>query len=166
MSALKPIPLSKLIEALEWDDMESDYVCLVDLQDGDVICVERDAYDDPADWLERMAEEGMMGSQDPEFLIKKAVANDHGGERFIQPPQKYDYHEYEKMRDFIDQLTDENAADQLRQAIRGKGAFRYFKDTLHRLDLIDSWYDYRHATMKEFVIAWADSHQVPYTDDT
>jgi hypothetical protein len=53
----------------------------------------------------------------------------------------------------------------LRQAIRGKGAFRYFKDTVHRLNLLDAWYAYRDKTMKEFVIAWAEEHQVPYAED-
>lgn len=165
MDDLKPVALSELIHALEWDSENSEFVNLVDLHEGEVICLERVAYDDPAEWWEQMEEAGMMNSDDPEFLAQKAVAEDHGHERFILPPDKFDYHEYEKMSEFIETLADGNAADQLRLAIRGKGAFRCFKDTLHRLDLTDSWYEYRHASMKEFVIAWAEENQVPYRDD-
>ena len=166
MGELKPVALSELIHALEWDSDLSDHVNLVDLREGKVICLERAAYDDPAEWREHKEEAGMMmNSDNPEFLVQRAVAEDRGHERFILPPDKFGYHEYEKMSKFIETLTDGNAANQLRLAIRGKGAFRYFKDTLHRLDLTDSWYEYRHTTMKEFVIAWAEKNHVPYTDD-
>jgi hypothetical protein len=39
---------------------------------------------------------------------------------------------YGDMRDFIGTVTDEALAGRLEVAIRGKGAFRRFKDTLHR----------------------------------
>lgn len=44
---------------------------------------------------------------------------------------------YRHMEEFIGSVADADAADQLGRAIRGKGAFRYFKDTLHRLGLQD-----------------------------
>jgi hypothetical protein len=165
VSAKKPIPLSELILSLEADSDHCDFRGLIDLQEGEYVMVDPAAFDDPEEWLERTREDGMMDSDDPEFLIAKAVADDRGHERFILPPDKYEYHEYEKMSEFIEELTDDHAADQLRQAIRGKGAFRYFKDTVRRLNLLDAWYAYREKTMKEFVIAWAEELQVPYIED-
>ncbi len=38
------------------------------------------------------------------------------------------------MENFIYQLDDENKSSRLERAIRGKGAFRYFKDTLYDLN--------------------------------
>jgi hypothetical protein len=41
-----------------------------------------------------------------------------------------------------------------------------FKDTAHRLGLLDQWYRYRDAAAKEHVIAWAEANQVTLEDDT
>jgi hypothetical protein len=44
---------------------------------------------------------------------------------------------YQWMVDFVDERVapvDEHAAEQLSMALHGKGAFRRFKDTLHRVD--------------------------------
>jgi hypothetical protein len=42
---------------------------------------------------------------------------------------------YGDMVDFIDLVTDDRLAERLEDAIRGKGAFRRFKDTIHRDEL-------------------------------
>jgi hypothetical protein len=52
------------------------------------------------------------------------------------------------MEEFIGSVADADAAEQLGRATRGKGAFRHFKDTLHRLSLQDQWYRYRDEAMK------------------
>jgi hypothetical protein len=98
---MKLTPLSELIFCLVIDSDNSDYTSLIDLQEGGVVMVDPAAFDDPDEWMESAEENGMMDSDDPEFLIAKAVANDRGHERFILPPCKFDYHEYDKMRDFI-----------------------------------------------------------------
>ena len=160
MNDLQPVALTELIESLDMTSEE--LICLVDLQKGEVVYVDRIVVDDPQVWLEEIFDDE---DKDEQTMLEYAVAMDHGGERFIEGPSNFDYHEYKKMRDFIDDLQDDDAAAQLRQAIRGKGAFRCFKDTAHRLHLIDRWYDYRHQTMKAFVIAWANHCKVPYKEE-
>ena len=73
------------------------------------------------------------------------------GERFIDAPDKFDFHEYRHMERFIRSIPDESNAEQLWRAIKGKGAFRSFKDTLHRLGIEDRWYRYRDEAMKDFI---------------
>src|SRR5437588_8802737 len=48
---------------------------------------------------------------------------------------------------------------------KGKGAFRYFKDTADRLGLLNRWFQYRNDAVKEFVVEWAEDNNVPYEDD-
>ena len=67
---------------------------------------------------------------------------------------------------FIQSWPDESVAGQLWRAIKGKGAFRYFKDTLHRLGIEKRWYEYRDKAMKDFIISWAEDNGVAYVDDT
>lgn len=45
--------------------------------------------------------------------------------------------------------------------IKGKGAFRYFKDTVSRLGLLPRWYQYLDEAMTQFVLDWAEVRRVP-----
>ena len=159
---MKPVKLSELIEALEFDSDE--YGNWVDLQTGSVVRLEHslvnaveegdeDALESMADW-----EKG-------EVEIAKATVAD-SGERFVAVPNKFDFHEYRHMERFIGTVEDSAAAEQLWRAIKGNGAFRYFKDTANRLGLLKQWYHYRDNAMKEFVRDWAEAHQIPVGDDT
>lgn len=159
---MKPVKLSELIEALEFDSDE--HVTKVDLQNGCVVSVDRfvlsaleegdeESLDDLPDW------------QKPEVEIARAILED-SGERFLDAPDKFDYHEYRQMERFIQGVADANAAEQLWRAIKGKGAFRYFKDTAARLGLLQQWYQYRDEVMKQFVRDWAEACNVPFVDDT
>jgi len=87
------------------------------------------------------------------------------GQRFVSPPDKFEFHEYRQMERFIRTVRNAGAADQLWQAIKGKGAFRYFKDTADRLGLLNRWFQYRNDAVKEFVVEWAEDNNVPYEDD-
>lgn len=91
---------------------------------------------------------------------------DDPGERFLFPPDKFAFHEYRHMERFIGLLSDAEAAEQLWHAIKGRSAFRYFKNTLHRLGIQGQWRRYRHEAMKEFVIDWAEANEVANEDDT
>jgi hypothetical protein len=158
---MKPVKLSELIEALEFDSDE--YGNWVDLQTGSVVRLahslisaveegDEDALESLGDW------------EKEEMEIAKAKVAD-SGERFVGAPDKFDFHEYRQMERFIGTVEDSEAAEQLWRAIKGKGAFRYFKDTASRLGLLKQWYQYRDEAVKQFVIEWAEASQVPIVDD-
>jgi len=158
---MKPTKLSELIEALEFDSDER--VTRVDLQNGCVVTVDQSLLNA----LEEGDEESLPDLPDwqkPELEIARAIAED-SGERFVAVPDKFDFHEYRQMERFIGTVENAGAAEQLWRAIKGKGAFRYFKYTASRLGLLDQWYRYRDDAMKEFVVEWAEAQNVPYEDD-
>jgi hypothetical protein len=149
------------MEALESDSPEHE--TRVDLQSGCVVSVD--------DAVLRAVEEGDEAAlrdgpewQKPEVEIARAMLEDPG-KRFVHPPKKFDFHEYRHMERFIGTVEDPAAAEQLWRAIKGKGAFRYFKDTASRLGLLPQWFQYRDDAMKRFVIAWAEARNIPYEDD-
>jgi len=157
-----PAKLSDLIDALEFESEE--YLSRFDRQNGRIVAVDRAVMSA----LEEGDEHGLAGLpewQQEEVKIGREVLED-GDERFIDPPDRFDFHEYQHMERFIQSLPDESMADQLWRAIKGKGAFRYFKDTLHRLGIEKRWYAYRFDAMKEFVVNWAEDNGVAYIDDT
>jgi len=158
---MKPVKLSELIEALEFDFEE--IRAFVDLENGCVVMVQRSVLSD----VEEGDEEALSDVPDwqkDEVEIARAIVAD-AGKRFVTPPDKYEFHEYHQMERFIGTVRNSGAADQLSQAIRGKGAFRYFKDTADRLGLLNQWFQYRDDAMKEFVVDWAADNNVPYEDD-
>lgn len=150
--------LSDLMDALEFDS--PDYTTRYDREAGRLVMVEESLLES----VEEGDEETLVDMPKEEVEIARAIVTDTG-ERFIDPPDKFEFHEYRQMERFIGSLDNADAAEQLWRAIKGKGAFRYFKDTLHRLGLQDQWYRYREEAMKEFVIGWAKGNQVAYTDD-
>ena len=158
---MKPVKLSALIEALEFDFEETR--TFVDLENGCVVMVQRSVLSD----MEEGDEEALSDLPDwqkDEVEIARAIVAD-SGKRFVTPPDKYEFHEYRQMERFIGTVRSAGAADQLWRAIKGKGAFRYFKDTADRLGLLNQWFQYRDDAMKEFVVDWAADNNVPYEDD-
>lgn len=159
---MKPVKLSDFIEVLEFDSDE--FGNWVDLQNGSVVRLahslvsavetgDEDVLESLADW------------EKEEVETARAVVADSGG-RFVAAPGKFDFHEYRQMERFIGTVEDSAAAEQLWRAIKGKGAFRYFKDTASRLGVLQQWHHYRDHALKEFVRDWARAHQIPIMDDT
>ena len=69
---------------------------------------------------------------------------------------------YQWMVDFVDELVapaDEDAAEKLSIALDGKGAFRRFKDMLHRIDdqWLQAWYQWRDKRLRTAVEEWLES---------
>lgn len=156
-----PAKLSDLIEALEFDSPM--HIMYFDRQTGHVVSVDRDVMSG----IEEGDEERLRGLpewQKEEVEIARAICDDND-ERFINAPDKFDFHEYRHMERFIETVEDGETAEALWRAIKGKGAFRYFKDTADRLGLLDRWFRYRDEAMKEFVISWAEANNVPFEDD-
>lgn len=63
---------------------------------------------------------------------------------------------YEDMADFADGISDERAGRRLARAIRGKGAFRRFKDELHEEypELLPVWYAFRDVRSLRRAVEW------------
>ena len=85
-------------------------------------------------------------------------------EWFLRFPTKYEIHQYRIMEDFIDQLSPGKAQEELVYAIRGKGAFRRFKQSVRFHGLEQRWYDYLAETYRELAIRWCKDEGVEYTE--
>ena len=73
-----------------------------------------------------LADPVLNGEMDEDLAAE--IENDP--ERFLRFPTKYEIHEYRIMEDFIEQLSSGKVQNKLAHAIRGKGAFRRFKDSI------------------------------------
>ena len=48
------------------------------------------------------------------------------------------------------------------QSIKGKGAFRRFKNTLERFALVDQWYEFKEKKLREFVEFWCEENEIEF----
>lgn len=91
-------------------------------------------------------------------LAEKVIFSDE----YMPLPTPYEIYEYDIMRRFTYALEDERLANQLDRALRGKGAFHRFKDTVHRRGVADQWYVFRQEAFERIAVAWLDEHEIPY----
>ena len=134
------VKLQEVLEALEGAGMEIEY------------------YYDTKNQGILMVFDGMInGEYDPELMeeISEGFIED-----FIPLPRQYDINEYHMMEDFIYELPAGKNQDILQQAIRGKGAFRRFKDRLYDMNLEKSWYTYRDAAYEKVAREWCERYGI------
>jgi hypothetical protein len=93
-------------------------------------------------------------------IAKDIVETDH----YLPLPDRFEIHEYSIMERFCLLVDDEDIRDDLCNAIRGRGAFRYFKDRIHAYGIAEEWYRYRDAALREIAMAWCEEHGIPYTE--
>lgn len=150
------VKLMDLTDALEM--MPEEMGAWLDLQTGLVVMVE--------DKVIRAIEEaegdsipaGLVDWQKDELSVARGICA--GDKRYLSLPDKFDFHEYRHIERFIGTIGDAGIANQLWFAIKGKGAFRRFKDTALRLGLIDDWYRLRDEAMNRFMLDWAETNGI------
>lgn len=86
-------------------------------------------------------------------------------EDWLALPTRFDIHEWAIMDGFARSIDDPGLQDELLGAIRGRGAFRYFKDTVHRRGIQEDWYGFRTAALERIAADWLDGHGISYTHD-
>jgi hypothetical protein len=93
-------------------------------------------------------------------IAKDIVETDH----YLPLPDRFEIHEYSIMERFCLSVDDDDLRDDLCDAIRGRGAFRRFKDSIQAYGIAEEWYRYRDAALREIAMAWCEEHGIPYTE--
>jgi len=112
-------------------------------------------------------EDGFSGyDQWEQEAIKEAIDIIENEDDYIRLPDEYDIHEYSIMQDFCYSIEDEQLNNKLCNAITGRGAFRRFKDAMIRYDLEDSWYAYKHQSLRKIAQDWCKFNNIPWIPGT
>ena len=88
------------------------------------------------------------------------------------PIERISSHEaYQWMEDFVAEIVDpkdKQAAEKLSIALMGKGAFRRFKDVLHRVDYewVQAWYQWKDDHLHEAMRQWFASLPLTITEQS
>ena len=134
------VKLQEVLEALEGAGMEIEYY--YDTKTQEIL----------------MVFDGMVnGEYNPKLMeeLSEGFVED-----FIPLPGQYEINEYRMMKRFIYELPVGRNQDVLEQAIRGKGAFRRFKDRLFDLGMEQNWYKYRDACYEKIAREWCEKYEI------
>ncbi len=86
-------------------------------------------------------------------------------EDYIPLPGKYEIDEYNMMEEFIEKFPEGRVQDKLADAIRVRGAFRRFKDTVYDLGIAQKWFDFRDHEYVRIAREWCKKHGVDIIED-
>src|SRR5215475_5455806 len=150
------VKLSDLIEGMDFQsDERSSFLNLttgevVAITDEELRAAENDEpLEDFPDW-----------QHDAIRIAKDTMETNH----YLPLPDRFEIHEYSIMERFCLSVDDEDMRDDLCDAIRGRGAFRRFKDRIQLYGLAEEWYRYRDAALREIAMAWCEAHGIAYTE--
>ena len=85
-------------------------------------------------------------------------------ENYIELPTKYEVNEYEIMENFCLTVRDQQKQESLLRVIKGKGAFRRFKDKIIDFEIEDQWYTYRDESIKQIAIEWCHENKINFIE--
>ena len=85
---------------------------------------------------------------------------EEGSDRYLALPDSFDINEYEMMEHFLWYIKDDDARQALDRVMRGRGAFRRFRDKLHELGLEDQWYEYRQSQYERIARDWCEVNNI------
>jgi hypothetical protein len=147
------IDIDDLVEIMDWSDDENQHY--LDTETSEICPIESELLqalenDEPTDDLPEWMQESIPKA-------REIIGDDEKKYKFIVP---FDTNEsYRIMQDFVNsEIADEKLGGMLADTIRGRSAFRRFKDTIRQYpELQKKWFDYEHERKRELALEWLNS---------
>ena len=161
MCPINSVKLRDIVDALEMHGAETS--SFVNKATGEVVSFGHDVLSA----VEENGPEELLaewpGWQQQEYKAARELL-DHE-EDFVALPDEFDIDEYSMMERFCGSVNDEGVSNALYETIRGKGAFRRFKDAIHRFGIQEQWYAYRDAEVIGIAKEWCQENGIEFRED-
>lgn len=149
---LLPVKLEEVAQTIgTLDDETHAYINrrtgeLVTVTDEDLYLAENESDAEVPEWQREMVESAkvVLGSDD-----------------YIPLPGQFDFHEYRVMESFCLSLEETELQEKLLSDLRGRGAFRRFKDGIHEAAIDKLWYDYRDQALRDLAADFLEAEGIP-----
>ena len=159
---MKPVKLQDIVDEMEIQP-EGDHI-LLETATGQIFYVTADDME-IAEEIEEDDDLSRYPESERDSIRTALDVFIHWGDRkYIPLPTQFDIHEYSIMERFCLSVDDEALSDILISAIRGRGAFRRFKDAISRYDIEEQWYAYRDKALLAIARQWCEANQIPYQE--
>lgn len=154
-----PVKLQNVADLL--DGLPDEWTAYINRKTGELVSFSE--FD--VNSAEESAETGDIHDWEAEIIadVRRALASPD----FIALPDKFEIHEYSIMERFCLGVADDRLRDALLDAIRGRGAFRQFKELTDREDVREDWYAFRAEALRRIAADFLESEGIPFvTGDT
>lgn len=157
---MKPVKLKDITDEMEMQTDE--YHKYLNTEIGEIITVSSEELG-----IAEESEEDDEFTEYPDWqrdTIKEAVdiLMSWNNGKYIELPDKWDINEYDIMEDFCGSIRNDRISNALYLAIRGRGAFRRFKNLICKYGIEDSWYKFRGEAFEKIAIRWCQENQIVY----
>ena len=155
---MKPVKLRDIIENLEMAD--DSFRAYYSKTTGEIIVASVEDLGIAED-----SEDGDDFNEYPEWQresIKNAIHIIENWEDYITLPDRFEVNEYSIMEDFCLSIRNERIQDDIYYSIKGKGAFRRFKEKINRYGLDEEWYLFKDNALREIAISWCEDNGISY----
>jgi hypothetical protein len=156
-----PVKLRDIVDSISFQTDETSYY--LNKETGDVTLLTDQEF--RAAEEENGSSRELYGLEDEQIEIAKDILADARQQKYIALPDKFDIHEYSIMERFCLSIEDEAISDSLYRTIKGRGAFRRFKDAIYRYGVADDWYQYRDNAMRDIAMDWCEENAIEYSED-
>lgn len=153
------VELSAIIDALDFQMEESS--SYLNKETGEVVTLMAEEFRAAEEEDESLKD--LYGLEEEGIEIARDILADERNMKYIALPSKFDIHEYGIMERFCLSIEDENISGSLYRAIKGRGAFRRFKESIHDLGVADQWYKYRDSAIRRIAIGWCEANEIDFS---
>lgn len=156
---MKPVKLKEIVDEMEIQMDE--YRKLLNKETGVIVTVGTEELS-----IAEESEDGEDFSSYPDWQqdsIKEALDVIENWDNYIGLPDKWDIDEYSIMEEFCLSIKNEKLSDKLYYAIKGRGAFRRFKDAIIQYGIEEDWYKFRDEALKDIAARWCTANEIEYT---
>ena len=127
---METVKIKEIVDAMDMNDQDNQ--AFYDSEAGQVVFRNRDRYYDR-----------MMNP-----------VRDISEDALTPLPDRFEINDYHNMELFIESCDDAEAAEWMRNAIHGRGAFRMFRAACERFHLLNDWYEFRERRHAETAVSW------------
>lgn len=155
MSEKITVSINEIVEGMEFQ--LEDASSFINLLNGEVITIENEEMqaaedNEPIDSFPDWQQEFIMAA-------KEIISNDD----YLSLPTNEEISEYVIVKDFCFQIPDKRIKSIMIKAIKGRGAFRRFKEYIYRFNIEMDWFSYRHEKLKTVAEEWCKKNKLNYT---
>lgn len=86
-------------------------------------------------------------------------------EDFVALPDQFEFNEYRLMQRFSLEQEDPEVREELLDSIRGRGAFRRFKDRVYEMGIEKAWFAYRDQALEQFAAGFLRREGIPFVEE-
>lgn len=144
------ISLKQIIQEME---IQSDEMsAFLNKETKEIVFVSEDEF--------RKAEDEECIDEFPEWLQEQIEVAEEilYGNGWIPLPSKIEIHKYNIMKEFCLSIEDVRLGNIMFDSIKGRGAFKRFKENVQKYGIEDDWYNFEYKSLEKIAIEWCEGY--------